>query len=148
MQKNRGGVTVGCGNVRPTDIGNNVFLGWGATVLAGSTIGDNVIIGAGSVVVGKVECNSVYAGNPAKRIMSIETYLENRKARQLSEAVVFFNRYLSCYGKEPDDLALGHYSRLYKDDTEPYVCEYNGKEIILPFESRERFEEFCLKSSK
>ena len=25
-------------------IGNNVFLGWGCTVLAGSTIGDNVII--------------------------------------------------------------------------------------------------------
>lgn len=35
-------------------------------MLAGTVIEDNVIIGAGAVVSGKVEKNSVYAGNPAK----------------------------------------------------------------------------------
>lgn len=48
-------------------IGNNVFIGGGATILGGSHIGDNVIIGANSVVSGNVDSNSVYAGNPARK---------------------------------------------------------------------------------
>ena len=55
------------GKSKKTVIGNNVFLGWGCTVLAGTVIEDNVIIGAGAVVSGRVEKNSVYAGNPAKK---------------------------------------------------------------------------------
>ena len=55
------------GNQRKTVIGNNVFIGWGATILGGSHIGDNVIIGANSVVSGNVDSNSVYAGNPARK---------------------------------------------------------------------------------
>lgn len=32
------------GNQRKTVIGNNVFIGWGVTILGGSQAGDNVII--------------------------------------------------------------------------------------------------------
>ena len=64
------------GNQRETIIGNNVFIGWGATILGGSKIGDNTIIGANSVVSGKIKGNSVYAGNPARFIKERKIYGE------------------------------------------------------------------------
>ena len=50
------------GNEKPVTIGNNVFVGWGATILCGTTIEDNVIIGAHAVVSGHVERDSVWGG--------------------------------------------------------------------------------------
>ena len=61
----------------PIRIGKNCWLGAGAIVMPGVTIGDNVIIGAGSVVKGKVESNSIYVGNPARRICSIQEWTEH-----------------------------------------------------------------------
>lgn len=55
-------------------IGNNVFVGFNAIILPGTIIGDNVIVGAGSIVRGKLEPNSVYAGVPIKYICSIQEY--------------------------------------------------------------------------
>lgn len=42
------------GDQKPVEIGSNVFLAWGCTVLPGTTIGDDVVIGAGAVVTGKI----------------------------------------------------------------------------------------------
>lgn len=56
------------------NIGDNVFVGTGAIILPGVTIGSNVIIGAGSIVTKDIPANSVFAGNPAKEIMSLEDY--------------------------------------------------------------------------
>ena len=81
------------GNQQETVLEDNIFIGWGATILAGSHIGANSIIGAGSIVSGKLEGNAVYAGNPAHKIMSIEDYYEKRKKKQLVEAV----NYVKCY---------------------------------------------------
>jgi len=55
-------------------IGNNVFVGFNAIILPGTIIGDNVIVGAGSIVRGKLEPNSVYAGVPIRYICSIQEY--------------------------------------------------------------------------
>jgi len=63
----------------PIIIGNNVFIGYGAIILPGSIIEDNVIVGAGSIVKGFLKKNSVYAGNPAKYICSLEEYKEKNK---------------------------------------------------------------------
>ena len=53
-------------------IGNNVWVGWNATILKGVTIGDNSIVAAGSVVLtGVYPSNSIIAGNPAKVIKNI-----------------------------------------------------------------------------
>lgn len=46
-------------------------LGANCTLLPGIKIGERSLVGAGSVVVADVEADAVYAGNPARRIKSI-----------------------------------------------------------------------------
>lgn len=60
-------------------IGDNVFIGYGVTILPNSNIGSNVIVGACSLVKGELKSNSVYAGVPAKYICSIDDYLNKIK---------------------------------------------------------------------
>ena len=52
-------------------IGNNVWIGDKATILAGVTIGDNVIVAANAVVTKSVASNCVVAGIPAKVIKQL-----------------------------------------------------------------------------
>ena len=56
----------------PVKIGNNVWIGAHATILAGVTIGDNSVVAAGAVVTKDVPSNVVVAGVPAKVIKNIE----------------------------------------------------------------------------
>lgn len=59
----------------PLEIGDDVWIGANAVILAGvSTIGAGAIIGAGSVVRAPVPANAVMAGIPAK-------YIRQRKLR-------------------------------------------------------------------
>ena len=51
-----------------TIIGNDVWIGAGATVLGGKIIGNGAVIGAGSVVTKNVGDYEIWAGNPAKFI--------------------------------------------------------------------------------
>jgi len=48
------------------EIGNNVWIGAGCTILDGVTIGDGSIIAAGAIVNSNVPENSIYGGIPAK----------------------------------------------------------------------------------
>lgn len=52
----------------PVVIGNDVWIGQGATLLSGITIGDGAIIAAGAVVTKDVEPYSIVGGVPAKEI--------------------------------------------------------------------------------
>ena len=63
------------GNQKPTIIEDNVFIGWGACVLAGSHIRKNTIIRAQAVVSGELEEGSVYAGNPAKKYVLLTSIM-------------------------------------------------------------------------
>ncbi len=50
------------------NIGNDVWIGYNATIMAGVTIGDGAIIATNSTVIKDVEPYSVVGGNPAKEI--------------------------------------------------------------------------------
>lgn len=67
----------------PIKIGNDVYIGMNTIILPGVTIGDNVVVGAGSVVSKSLLGGAVYAGVPARKIRSIEEYLESVKSRSL-----------------------------------------------------------------
>ena len=56
----------------PITIGDNVWIGGGAMILAGVTLGDNVVVGAGSVVTKSFGDNVVIAGNPARVIKKLD----------------------------------------------------------------------------
>ena len=58
-------------------VGNNSFIGFGCIILPGVSIADNCIVGAGSVVTKSIsQEGSVYAGNPARYICSVDNYVE------------------------------------------------------------------------
>jgi acetyltransferase-like isoleucine patch superfamily enzyme len=54
-----------------TFVAEGASIGSSATILCGVQIGRNAIIGAGSVVTKDIPDNTVYAGNPAKLIRSL-----------------------------------------------------------------------------
>jgi maltose O-acetyltransferase len=56
----------------PITIGDNVWLGGGAIVLAGVTIGENTVVGAGAVVTRDLPPNVVAVGNPARAVRSLD----------------------------------------------------------------------------
>ena len=73
----------------------------GVCILPGTHIKSNTIIGAQAVVSGELEGDSVYAGNPAKRICSIDEYYEKRKKKQLFEAIAVYKNYIDRFQKKP-----------------------------------------------
>ncbi len=58
---------------RKTVIGNNVSIGTNATILP-VTICDHVVIGAGSVVTRDIIEPGIYAGNPARKIRTLQNH--------------------------------------------------------------------------
>lgn len=60
------------GFAKSITIGNNVWIGGHCVIIGGVKIGDNSIIAAGSVVTKDVPEESIYGGNPAKKIKDIK----------------------------------------------------------------------------
>lgn len=79
-QRRMAGEAVESDNVRPITIGDNVWIGNGAVVFPGVTVGDNSVISLGSVVMSDVPPSVVVAGNPARKIMSLENKQAERAA--------------------------------------------------------------------
>ncbi len=129
------------GSAGKVKIGNNVFIGIGTTILPGANIGDNVVIGAGSVVKGKIEENSVYAGVPAKKISSIDVYFEKRRKLQLEEAEILVKEYKEVYKTYPPIEVMHEYFWLFENQFENLHNEFKNK-LALKGNFEKSFEKF------
>ena len=112
-----------------------------AIITRGVTIGDNVVIGAGSVVTKDCEPNSVYAGNPARKIMTIAEYLKKREAVQFQEARELARIYRERFGKIPPVEVFNEYFMLFCDaDTAKRNPKFRAQmETGMNFEQSERW---------
>ena len=68
-------------------IRDGVFIGAASVVLPHVTIGENSIIGAGSVVTKNVPPNTVYVGNPAVFVCTVEDYVKKNIAAMRTRPV-------------------------------------------------------------
>ena len=122
------GNVFGC--VGTVKIGNNVFIGNNAPILKGAEIGDNVIIGANSLVNNKCLKEGVYAGVPAKYIMSLDEYIKKRISAQDEEAKNIVYEYYNKYKKIPDKKILRAYFWLFElrnDTIDPFFDDINHR---------------------
>lgn len=140
-------------------IGDNVFIGMNAIITKNVTIGNNVIIGSGSVVVKDCEDNYVYAGVPAKKIMTINEYAEKRKKAQILEAKELAIAFKDKFNKYPEPNIFHEFFYLFSNnlevsknhifsekinlccnpkDTLNYYCSHEA-----PFKSYQEFMEYC-----
>ena len=90
--------SLGYTKVGRVDIGDNVFIGYGAIVLPNTRIGNNVIVGAGAVIAKDIPDNSVVVGNPCRVLCSYEQYISQNK-EQLEKGPVF-NTYFSMKSEQ------------------------------------------------
>lgn len=86
---------------RPTNIGDDVWVGAGSIIMAGVTIGDGAIIAAGSVVTKDVEAYCIYGGTPAKKIK--ERFSDEEKQKHIA---MLKNPWAVI--KNPNSLLCGH----------------------------------------
>lgn len=142
-------------------IGSNVFIGMNTVICRNVNIGDNVVIGAGSVVTRDCESDGVYAGVPAKRIMSLSEYEDKRNRCQLKEATDLAKEYYKRYGKKPEKEIFSEYFTLFETVNSANKNEIfkkkmrlcGSEEITVEFLSKSRpafkdytaFLEYCFK---
>ncbi len=66
---------------RDVEVGNNVWIGYGACILRGVSVGDNAVIGTNAVVTKDVPANAIVGGVPARIIRMREAPRELRWER-------------------------------------------------------------------
>ena len=113
------------------EIGNNVFIGYGAMILRNVKIGDNAIIGAGTVVTKDVPANTIVAGNPARIISTIEQYYTKLKDTLLENAEYEVEVFFSKNNRLPNIEEMGYFMTIFLERTQENVEKFIAK---LPFE--------------
>jgi acetyltransferase-like isoleucine patch superfamily enzyme len=94
----------------PTLIGNDVWIGLGATILAGVTVGDGAVVGARAVVSKSVPPYAVVVGNPGK----IEHYRFEPETRE---------RFLALRWWDLDDRQIRALKPWFMGDVESFLNE-------------------------
>ena len=117
---------------------------------------------AHAVVSGELDEGSVYAGNPAKRICSIEQYYKKRKDKQLSEAIEIYHRYIQRFGTKPSMEIFHEYFFLFSGGNDihklpdniirKFSDNGNQEESVTAYMKNKplfiSFEEFCSYAEK
>lgn len=115
------------------------------------------IIGANAVVSGHVEGDSVYTGNPARKIMTLDEFRDKRKKEQIEEAKKVVLEYKKRFNKVPPESELEEYFFLFRNNDLPafnkkmkLMRNYNMSKRILKeqktvFKNYQEFLNYCLK---
>ena len=130
------------GSVRPVSIGDNVYIGMNAMILAGSRIGSNVIIGANSVVSGTIPDNCVAVGSPCRKVYDIDEYHKKRQAAQLSEAVTMAQYYFDCYGHKPPETVFSEHFWLWTNDQSGLPELFSKQNNLMPGSEESTWRKF------
>ena len=88
--------------------------------MGGVNGGSNVIVGAHSVVMHDIPDNTVVAGNPASRIMSLDEYYIKKKDQNIQNAVYrarFVMHQINKDNKKPKMNDMGWFNVLWLDRT-------------------------------
>ena len=115
----------------PVEIGSHVFIGMNAIITAGVKIGDHVVIGAGSVVTKDCPSGAVYAGNPARRICTIEEFYRKRQEKQLEEAKTVARCYQARHGVKPPVEVFTEYFMLFLTSREAATIPAFKRQMAL-----------------
>jgi UDP-2-acetamido-3-amino-2,3-dideoxy-glucuronate N-acetyltransferase len=62
----------------PVEVHNNAVIGGGCTLLPGANLGEGSVLGGGSVLTRSIPAGEVWAGNPARFLMTREEYDNKR----------------------------------------------------------------------
>ena len=134
-----------------TKIGNNVFIGMNSIILMGSEIGDNVIIGAGSVVSGKIDSDSIYAGNPAKKIKKLDDYHDSHLKNFEDSALLYIQGFIDKNKRIPNLDEMHMYRLLFENNLDTAINKPNymvEKVLSLNKPRYSSIEEFLNKHNK
>jgi len=82
---------------------DNVYIGNNVLIMPGVEIGSDVIIGAGSIVTKSIPNNSIYAGNPAKKIGEPDKMYENLKSKNLKTKGMVYDQKMKFLLQLGDD---------------------------------------------
>ena len=124
----RGGILGASGIV---EIGNNVFIGMNTIIERNVKIGDNVVVGAGSLVTKDCESDSVYAGVPARRLMSINEFFDKRYAKQKVEAKELARRYYERFKRRPNPEVFHEYFMLFETENSVLINNVFSNKLKL-----------------
>lgn len=129
---------------RSVEIGNNVFVGMGVTILRGVKIGDNCIIGAGSVVTKDIPNNTIAAGNPAKVIGKLEDYYKKAKDNLLNNATYEAKIFYKKHGRIPRIKETGHFMIIFLKRNQSNIDKYLKNMLFLGDNKKEVIETFMM----
>ena len=130
------------GSVRPITIGDNVYVGRNAMILAGAKIGNNVIIGANSVVTGNIPDNCVAVGSPCKPLYSLEEYHRKRCAVQEKEAIEIARCYYKRFHKKPPIDIFSEHFWVFANDNSSLPEHFNKQNKLMPGSEEKTIENF------
>jgi len=104
------------GSAGEVKINDNVYIGNNTTILKDVEIGENVIIGANSLVNKDIPSNTVAGGVPAKKIMSLDQYYQNRKDNYIEEAKLYAESIEKRFNRMPRENDFSEFSPIFSNE--------------------------------
>lgn len=87
-------------------VGDHCFIGQNSILMLGVTLGERCIVGAGAVVTHSYPANSVIAGNPARKICTVEEMAAKYKDYAINFGVIPHNERNQWILEHPEKMVV------------------------------------------